>query len=320
MNILIRTDVTTLPDEQKQNQQPLGQEWNGFGKQVPWQRLTLRFTSWDGASWDLTDAFSPVYALQGLSGFGMADPDHWWDESPLVDSASWNGLRYPRKERFIPIRIEGPTPDDFMANHAAFLRACDPRKESTLSMITPDGDTRSVQVRYQSGINGESQLDPLMVRRVIYPVTWTTDPHWFGPDQSIPFVYDSPVNLFPGPPFTLNASRSLLSATTTNPGDFDTHPIWRVEGPYTSFSVGVGTDLVSVTLTRTAGQWVEIDTHRSRLTVKDESGTDRRSAVTARKFAAIPAGTDVPVVTTLVGAGAGSKVTLTYTPLYRSPW
>jgi hypothetical protein len=82
----------------------------------------------------------------------------------------------------------------------------------------------------------------------------------------------------------------------------------------------VGTSLVKVTVTKTAGQWVDIDLRPTKNTVKDETGTDIRSSVTEFANAPIPAGATVPLAISLNGSGVGSAVDLTFTPQYRSAY
>jgi hypothetical protein len=294
--------------------------FEGFGALPPFQRLTAQWRSWAGDVWTITDPASPVFALQDATGFGMADPDHWWDEAPALDGGSWLGMHAPRGQVDIPIRVDGATPEDFLSNHAAFVRSLDPRKESTFAMILPNGQTRTSRFRYLTGLDGRITLDPLMVRRATYVISWSRDPYWSGDDITQSFAADTPPPFFPGPPFILGSGSTLVNATATNPGDVDAPARWRAWGPFTSLQVGVGTSLVKVTVTKAAGQWVDIDLRPTKNTVKDETGADIRSLVTEFANAPIPAGATVPLAISLNGSGVGSAVDLTFTPQYRSAY
>lgn len=294
--------------------------FEGFGSLPTPQRLTAEWRSWAGDVWTLSDPASPIYALQDATGFGIVDPIHWWDDERPMDDAGWLGMRTGRGQVDIPIRIEGRTPEDFLTNHAAFVRSCDPRRESVFAMIRPDGSTRTKRFRYLTGVDGRIVLDPLMLRRQTYVVSWSTDPHWAGDEVTLLFATQTPPPFFPGPPFVLAPGNTLVNATATNPGDVDSPATWRVTGPFTDFQVGVGDSLVKVTASKAVGQWVDIDLRPTKNTVKDETGADLRSKVTQFDNSPIPAGATVPLSLSITGSGAGSSVQLSFTPLYRTAW
>lgn len=287
---------------------------------APPSRLTATWTSWTGDSWVLTDQRSPVYVLQGADGLDMVDPEHWWaDDDSGRDGSVWDGVRFPRGEVVLPIRVGGDTVDEFVANRAAFRRSLDPRQVGLLSITTPDGASRQIACRYESGGKAPIEQDPLMVRRASYVITWATaDPFWRGDKVSGFFPYAPPQAFYGAWPPVVNSSQSLGFASVTNLGDVDTAPLVHIDGPFTGFEVGVGDGTVAMTLTKGAGQWVEVDARPGQLSMVDETGARMWQYATKANLRgmAIPPGEDVSLVTQVDGAGVGSAVTVSFEPGY----
>lgn len=287
-------------------------------------RLTATWTSWTGDSWTITDPKSPVFALVGATGMSGTDPEHWWSTAPSIDGSSWDGLRVPQGEIFMPIRLDGSTADEFLATRDAFRKSLNPRQTSTLRLTRPDGTWREIACRYVSGKDQPIEPDPLMVRRETLPITWATaDPYWSGAPVSVPFPYSTPLPLFPGPTFHINSSRQLGNTSVTNLGDADSYAVWKISPPYTGFTVGVGSSVVTMALGHVATGSITIDARPGQLTMLDGAGNDVWHYATEEDLMgmAIPAdGQPVPLTTTLVGAGSGSQVSVTFTPRYEGGW
>jgi hypothetical protein len=96
--------------------------------------------------------------------------------------------------------------------------------------------------------------------------------------------------------------------------------VWRITGPFDSFTVGIAGHVVSMGVAKPADGWVEIDTNPSKLTMLDEDGQDMWLNATDADFVALEPGQDMKLTTTLANAGPGASVTLTFTPRYRSAW
>ncbi|MBC8093523.1 MAG: phage tail family protein [Pseudonocardia sp.] len=259
--------------------------------------------------------------LAGALGIGQADPTHWWSEAPTVDGASWEGHRVGSGEVFLPLMVQGDTYAGFEAAHTSFMASLDPRHEGLLRVVRPDGRWREIGCRYTSGTTGPT-ADWDVTRSLVatYGVTWTTaDPYWRGEAVTHRFENDAGAAFFPGPPFTIGKGLTLQDPTIVNPGDLEAYATWRIDGPFTGFSVGVGTSLVEMTFTRSAGQWVEIDMNPRQLTIVDQAGVDRWDNVTEVAFSSIPSGS-TQLSTTVTGASAASAIELRFTPRYRRPW
>lgn len=276
---------------------------------------------WLGTSWDLTDFSSPVIKLRGVTGAGGAAPEHWWSEAPTIDGADWGGFRTPRGELFLPLMVQGQSSQDFLVQHRLFRSSLSPAREGILSVVQPDGETRWINCRYVSGADSPVTLDPVAACRATYGITWSTDPFWNGDPVSASFVNDPGAPFFPGPPFSLGKGLTITDASVTNPGDIEAFPVWRVWGPYTGFTVGVGANVVTMSLSRSAGQYVDVDTRPGFKTIIDASGVNRFGAATTVKMNhSIKPGRDVPLFVTVTGAGVGSQVDLSFTPRYWSAW
>ena len=293
------------------------------GEPQPSRHVPLTWTltaPWLERTWTLTDLASPVVKLRGAMGIGKAVPVHRWSESPVLDGSTWEGVRVERGEVFVPVMVQAADSQAFGAEHSAFMSALDRRREATLRLSRPNGSWRELAVRYAGGADSSIDLDPMASCLARYGVTWVApDPFWRGEPVSAYFPYVTTPALFPGPPWVLAPNRTLSNATIVNPGDEDSYPTWRVDGPFTSFTVGIGAAVVSLTRTLTAGQWIDVDMTPGVLTIRDHNGVDRWDDVTAVEFAPIPPGTS-SLVTSVVGSGAGSGVTLTFTPRYSTAW
>lgn len=293
-------------------------------EQVAAASLSWQWTSYTGETWNLTDLSSPVLKLRGASGVGPVAPTHFWkDAGAALDGSTWDGVRVGNGTVFMPVLITGRDSVDFLANHRAFSRSLNPLEEGTLRVTRPDGEWREIKCRFEDDGNPPIDLDPVMSLRVTYGITWSTaDPCWSG--QSITQNYaNSPTQPWlvpPGPPMYINPSATLATATFTNPGDVPSSPIWRVNGPFTGFTVGLGDQVVTSTSVRDATGWIEIDTRVNKRTVLDANGIDRWLDVTVADFADIPPGDDVPLTVNVAGSGPDTSVDLTFIPRYRSAW
>ena len=287
----------------------------------PDQGLTITWSApWLDRTWTWTDPDSPVARMVGASMTGMADPQHRFGASPLLSGSTWEGQTTGAATPFDPLVVQADTSEDFLARHREFMQALDPEHESVVRVILPDGSWRECSHRYNGGAATTIDVDPVLAKVATYVVQWVcADPFWRGPEIIASYPFTEPAPFFPGPPFLLAPNRSLSRANITNPGDVGSHPVWRVDGPATSFSVGIGDALVRFGTPLLAGESISIDMTPDELTILDGDGVDRWDDVTDVAFEQIPPGVS-ELVTSLVAAGPGSAVTLTFTPRYRTAW
>lgn len=276
-------------------------------------------TGVDGSTWDLCDG--PVWLTEGATGFGLAKPEHRWKSSPAVDGAVWGGSRTPERTLTLPLSIEASESMEWLDIYDAFFDAIDPAGECTLTVVRPDRIQRSLLVRYDDGADVEIDVDPLLRRSALYPLSFVAgDPYWAGFPIARAFQLGEESNLFPGPPFHINPSNVLGSATVTNPGDVDAWPIWEIVGPFGGFSVGLGASSVAYSGPVAAGETIVIDTTPRMRTIRDGDGVDRWAGATEVDFQPIPPGEHVDLSLTLTGANADTRIRLEFTPRYRRAW
>lgn len=290
-----------------------GYEFPTPGEVAP---LVWTWTDTRGETWFLTDWSSSAIKLRGATGIGMPTFTHLWDEGSSEGSA-WQDVRAERGQLFLPLLIRAFSSQEFVDTHSAFIRGLNPRGRGTMRITRPDGSWRQVRARYESGADAPVDLDPVKFRHVQYGITWALEePYWEGEPVERTYSYEAPAPFFPGPPWNLGKSGVLGSARITNPGDESSSAYWRVDGPFTSFSVGLGTSLVSLALVKAAGQYVAIDMDPRKKTIIDEAGTDRWAAATDLNFSRIPPGDNIPLTTTIAGPGATTAAYLRFVPRY----
>lgn len=268
----------------------------------------------DGKEWDLCGP-GPVYILSGARGFGMPTPQHWFRQN-LGDGASHNGLRIPPREVRMPVEVETR---DWLDADRAFFAGMDMRKEGRLRVTTPAGTSREIRCRYAEGAEGELETDPHLTGRQPYDIRFiAADPYWYGERVTETFKYAAPAPLFPGPPFRIMPAQMLGASTIVNLGDAPARGLWRVTGPFTGFSVGVGSALVNMTVTKPAGGWVEIDMGTS-TRMYDETGADMWERANDFNFADLPPG-EADLTTAVTGAGVGTEVSVSFVPRFYRAW
>lgn len=291
---------------------------------VPPERTGLRLSwtaPWLGRTWELSDCDAPVYRVLGPVSNGLTDPSHQWLTAAKINGSLWQDHRVDVARETHLVGIETTTTAEFAVEHAAVMAWADPTREGLLRWTRPDGTWRELACRYESGLGLSSwEGDPFEQCRALYPVTWVAaDPFWAGPPMVLSFPYEVASSFFPGPPFTFAAASSLNSSQVDNPGDVPSYALWRVTGPFSSFTVGVGDALVQMAVSKAAGQWVEIDMRPGVYTMLDETGADMWDFQSEAAFEPIPPGVS-DLTTSVSGSNLGptSGVTLSFTPRYRS--
>lgn len=285
--------------------------------------LAWTWTGANGDSWDLTDWESPVIKLRGAQAGAMPPVSHFYADSPALDGSAWEGARYEKGQLFLPLMVRGESSVDFIEQNRRFLRSLNPKTEGVARVTHPGGVWRELRCRYASGADLTIDLDPVKARRLRYGITWdTADPLWYGKPVEKRFDFrESTGTFFPGPPFLLMSGNILEVSKIVNPGDEPAYPRWRMTGPFSGFTVGVGDAVVDLNVPKGANQWVEIDMRPRRGTILAGAvGSDvveevPWSLATNVRMAAIPSG-QVDLTTELRGAGVGSSASLWFEPRF----
>lgn len=290
---------------------------------VPTRETGLRFvlTGVDGSTWGINE--NPVRLMAGAE-LGPFNPEHWWKDSPTLDGSDWQGMRIPRGEVFLPIRVKHPTSLGFRDLDAAFWRAIDPAGEAVLTVQTPDALYRNLPIRYTDGGAVVYETDPLLLKRANYGLTFAVaDPYYQGPEvlvryevtDSLPFF--APPGQDPEGVFNFDASNAVATGTITNPGDIEAAPYWVIGGPFTAATVGVGAATTTIEATVAEGESRIIDMRDGIRDITDGNGASAWLEATDVKFAEIPAGTEVPLSLDLTGSDPNTSIELSLTPRYR---
>jgi hypothetical protein len=261
-----------------------------------------------------------------------------------VAGSRFEGASFLDREVFWPLHIYSDGGSiEWMLRDRAFWQTMDPEDTGVWTVTHPDGNHRSLRLRFQSDGDKSHDMDPLRAGWASYGITLVAErPFWEGEPEVRSFAGQAPPEPFfePTGPHLINisSSYSVGNATMDNPGDVESYPRWYVEGPAFTASVGVGSMVVDVPFEVGEGQCLVIESDPDLIgatmyevvagaEVKKPSErvigidlinpVDMTAALGEADFAPIPAGTAVPLSLTLVGLG---KVEALLPTLYRRPW
>lgn len=290
----------------------------------PWIGLGMTWTGWDGSLWNLTRASEGVVMLPGLRGHNMPPVVHYTTAYPSVAGARWRGHAIDPREVFWPIQVFCDTTSQaWVDRDRAFWKTMRPDKVGTWTVIQPSGEKRYLTCRFANDGDQTFGHDPVLHGWSNYGITMKADePFWRGEPTTREWVAGAPVPFFPtgSEGFTISSSRGLDNARMPNAGDVPAYPIWELNGPITSATIGLGGKTISVPFTIASGERLVINTDPTVQTALLYSGatvTDRTSDLGVANFVAVPAEDSTPI--SLVVSGAG-KISLSLTPLYLRAW
>ncbi len=276
----------------------------------------------------LSDRAAGYRMLAGATGLDAPEYDVTTGPVPGLDGAQLRSVRpAPRVVRW-PMMILGSTRGEYRRRARRLLNALDPAKgPGTLQVQEADGDTRLLRCVYTGGLEGDGSLtasgDGRWHRAV---VSFLAPNPWWSAGAPLVRVFpyrDGPAGTFlPILPLRLSTARVLGETTLDNPGDVDAWPQWLIEPP-----------ALGVTLTRTdTGETIEIAggipagdplliiTEPGQQSIRLLSGENRwPNLLDGSTLWRIPGDTAaVPVELLVAGAAAGTVITLTYYPQYRT--
>lgn len=308
-----------------------------------WSRMPMSWTA-KGVEWPLTDPKTGVFLKPGVRGLGSVAVERHTTVSPAVAGSRFEGSSTLDREVFWPVHIyHDGSSVEWMERDRAFWAGMDPDDTGVWTVTHPDGKRRTLELRFVSDGDHVRAQDPMIRGWENYAITLVAEqPYWVGTPTVKSFAGVAPPDPFfelTGPQVVnIAAGYSVSNAVMDNPGDVESYPRWFIEGPATSASVGVGGVVVNVPFAVAAGECLVIESDpdligatlysitASGADLKPServvgvdlvSPVDKTSELGVADFAAIPAGSSVPLSLALEGAG---KVEALLPPLYRRPW
>ncbi|MER6601199.1 phage distal tail protein [Streptomyces parvus] len=269
----------------------------------------------------LTDWERGWIVQPGIKGLDMPDYAMATDEAPGIDGYEVRQVRAQGKTISIPIAFwANDSRAAYLARRRTFIRSLNPKRgQGTLTLTQPDGDARSIGVRYQDGMEGDESLDTAGRRWCIGVITFVApSPYWTGGEVTTEWKNGVSGDFFPVLPLVVGDSQVLGAVTVDNDGDDDAFPVWTIKGPATTVTLTNTTTGQTLVLTRTitGADTIVIDTRERRQTALLNGVTNLWPDLSDAS-ALWPLATGVNDLTlTVAGSTTDTSVRMTYQPRY----
>lgn len=281
----------------------------------------VSFTDPGGVTTLLTDWERGWIVQPGIKGLDMPDYAMATDEAPGIDGYEVRQVRAQGKTISIPIAFwANDSRAAYLARRRTFIRSLNPKRgQGTLTLTQPDGDARSIGVRYQDGMEGDESLDTAGRRWCIGVITFVApSPYWTGGEVTTEWKNGVSGDFFPVLPLVVGDSQVLGAVTVDNDGDDDAFPVWTIKGPATTVTLTNTTTGQTLVLTRTitGADTIVIDTRERRQTALLNGVTNLWPDLSDAS-ALWPLATGVNDLTlTVAGSTTDTSVRMTYQPRY----
>lgn len=296
----------------------------------PWTGIRHEWIGWDGSRWDLTDWRAGVFLTkEGVEGLGMPGETEWISpQSPVVHGQTYMGGVTNPRTIFWPVHLYSDESSEAWRNlDVAFWRTLQPGRYG-IWRVTTSGGTREIRCRAADNSGISYEQDPHLAGWASYGIALVADdPFWYTPDpitriweqaDGEQFYGGGPVTN-PAPkaaPFSISKGSTLANAVLENPGDIDAWPVWKVTGPASAITLGVGGRNVTYAAALGAGETLVIDTdpmdqqaYRGTINVTSQLGE--------YNFARIPSGSGESLSLSITGTGT---VQATIRPRFYKAW
>lgn len=307
-----------------------------------WSGVQMTWTA-KGTVWPLTDPQTGLCLLSQVRGLGAPKFTRYSVSSPATPGSSFRGVSVADRDVFWPLHIWNDESSlEWMDRDSAFWSTMDPYDTGVWTVFLPDGDTRSLRLRFVDDSDHASEVDPVSKGWDTYGINLVAEqPFWEGSPVVRSWKADTPQPFFdPTGPQLVNISsgHTLSTATITNPGDVESFPKWFIDGPASAGTVGVDGVTVSIPFAVASGSCLVIDSDpdvigatmydvtTSGATVKPSSRVvgvdlinpvDRTTDLGEADFAAVPAGSSVPLSLSVTGGGT---IEVSLPTRYRRAW
>lgn len=290
---------------------------------VVWAACQHTMFGWDGSEWDLSSGMSGIALQAGTRGMRPPPHQRYATKAASLPGSIYRGSVTDERDVFWPVKLFSDAGSQAWIDHNhRFWRTLDPDELNTWVITQPSGERRSLQVRYAGLSDDSDDIDPALVGLAEYGIQLVAEqPYWLGDPLTRRFDHGGGQNYYGGdsgggygPPFYISPGLTTDTASITNDGDVPIWPVWKVNGPTTSVTVGVNGHLTVFPMTLTSGQWVRLDMAPTDQVPIDQAGVDRSADMGAVDFAEIPRGANVPLTIAMTGTGF---VEVTIVPAYR---
>lgn len=266
---------------------------------TPWVSVRPRWTGWDGSVWDLADRSSPVLLTRdGIRGLSFPPFRRHVSKAAGVPGQRHRGYTSDARGVFWPVYVAtGDGSQAFVELDRAFMRTMHPGKPGTWSVTHPDGQVRTLQLRFRDDGDHAFRMLPTITGWAKYGLTLDADhPYWAGEPVMREWHVGAPSNFFGtgGPPFTISSASTLAGASIENQGDEPAYPMW-VADDVTTLSVGVGSRVVDVPFEVGPAETLVIDTRPTSRSAKVIPGTIPAGATAREVIAWVEARQDIAV-------------------------
>jgi hypothetical protein len=295
-----------------------------------WFGLDMTWIGWDNSEWSLTSSADGSVMLPGVRGMTMPPVIHHRAAHASLPGARWRGYSVDVREVFWPLQIYSSIESqDWIEKDRAFWKTLDPSRTGTWIVSQPDGTQRRLKLRFAGDGEAAFDHDPSLTGWNNYGITFAAEqPFWEGDPVTSSYRTGNDAPFFGstgGPTFTITSDKTTLKAKLNNPGDVDAWPIWRIFGPVTSATVGVGGRTITLPFTVADGRVVEINTDPGFQTAMegpmDSTGADLTNDWTwklgAIDFAPLKSRQNSSLTLTIEGTG---WIDCTINPRYFRAW
>lgn len=272
----------------------------------PWYRVGMTWTGANGLSFDLISRSGVTLLLDDVKGLLNPPFQQRTSATPSRGGSRLRDVTTGERDVFWPMLVWTDAGSAAWQNlNDAFFSTLSAEFPGTWTVTRADGTQRRLSV-YITDDGSTLGRDPQSVGWARYPITGVAlDPWWYGEEVHRTFKQPGVTGTLAGPGRPIGSRSTVDRATIDNPGDVPSYPRWVITGPVTSVTVGVTIDGVVrnivAPITLTAGQTLTIDTESH--SVRDSTGTSRRSQLTSAYFVPIPPGKDIPLSMTMTGTG-----------------
>lgn len=302
-----------------------------------------------GLEFALTDRATGIHLRPGIRGLGSTTTERFSSSSPAAPGSRTEGVSTLDREVFWPLRIwHNGGSIEWMLRDRAFWSTMDPEDTGVWTVIHPDGQHRTLTLRFVSDGDHTTEKNPLRLGWDTYGITLVAEqPFWEGDPVVTSWKNRTYAPFFePDGPHLVNiaAGSDASTATIDNPGDVESYPRWYIDGDasYTAvgvagvvvevpFAVDAGTclviesdpDLIGATLYQISPEQLALPADERKKPSAREIGVDlinpvdKSADLGEADFAPIPAGKSVPLSLTITGSGAVEALLPTR---YRRPW